>query len=84
MALVFIVNFEHVFRPFSSVTINDSEREMFAGSRSLDHRSDTFFHIHFVFIIHFIRFYVIISSKIFSVPVDQCHSLLTKITIFII
>ena len=84
MALVFIVNFEHVFRTFSSVTINDSEREMFAGSRSLDHRSDTFFHIHFVFIIHFIRFYVIISSKIFSVPVDQCHSLLTKITIFII
>ena len=40
---VFIVNFEHVFRPFSSVTINDSEHEMFTGLCLLEHRSDTFF-----------------------------------------
>ena len=30
-------------RAFSSVTINDSEHEMLAGLRLLDHRSDAFF-----------------------------------------
>ena len=73
--IVFIVNFEHV-RPFSSVTINDPEHEMFAGLRSLDHRSNTFFAcILFSYTWKYILlgFYIKLS-KIFSVPVDQCHS----------
>ena len=58
-------------------------------SALLVRRSDTGFHMHLVFIIHFIRFilfslyillgFYVISSRIFSVPVDQCHSLLTRI-----
>ena len=41
-SIVFIVNFEHV-RPFTSVTINDPEHEMFAGLRSSGHTSNSFF-----------------------------------------
>ena len=81
---VFIVSFEHVFRPFSSVTINNSERKMFAGLRLLNHRSDNFFACILFSKYILLGFYVIISSKIISVPADQCHSLLTRITIFVV
>ena len=75
MSLLLILNM--FFRPFSSVTVNESEQEMFAGLRLLDHRSDTFF-IYVLFSLYILLgSYVIISSKIFSGPVDQCHSPLT-------
>ena len=41
MLLLLILNM--FSRGFSSVPINDSEHEMLAGLRSLDHRSNDFF-----------------------------------------
>ena len=76
-----LVNFEHVFKRFSSVAFNDSELEMFAGLRLLDYESDTFFPCILFSLYILLCFYVIISSKIFFVPVEKFYSLLTRITI---
>ena len=59
----------NMFLSFSSVTINDSEHEMFAGLHLLDHRSDTFFTC-ILFSLYILLGFYVISSKIFSVPVN--------------
>ena len=67
VSLMLILNM--FFIPLSSVTISDSEHEIFAGLRLLDHRSDTFFTC-ILFSLYILCFYIIILSKNIFVSVN--------------